>query len=349
MRNIFKKIKDGLLTLGILGAASIGCFLLRDLLHTDNYISMVYTFAVFLIARFTKSVFYGVAASVISIFAINYVFTFPYFAFNFTLPGYLLTTICVLSITLATSTLTARIKRQGALRAQVEKEKMRANLLRAISHDLRTPLTTIHGSCCALLDTQETLSPKQRRELLLGICQDSEWLIRLVENLLSVTRITDAQSVRLHKTPEAAEEVLESACTKFAKRYPGIALSVQMPPQVLILPMDAVLIEQTVSNLLENAVLHGKSTTTISICVKQQHQEAVFEIADNGAGIASALLPNIFSDHIDRTDPDATRSMGIGLSVCRTIVEAHGGAISARNEPGGGAVFRFTLPMEESS
>jgi hypothetical protein len=157
------------------------------------------------------------------------------------------------------STLTARIKRQGALRAQVEKEKMRANLLRAISHDLRTPLTTIHGSCCALLDTQETLSPKQRRELLLGICQDSEWLIRLVENLLSVTRITDTQSVRLHKTPEAAEEVLESACTKFAKRYPGIALSVQMPPQVLILPMDAVLIEQTVSNLLENAVLHAKA------------------------------------------------------------------------------------------
>ena len=252
----------------------------------------------------------------------------------------------MLSVSLLVSTLTSQIKRQEQLRAETEREAMRANLLRAVSHDLRTPLTSIVGSASAILENDAVLTPQQRISLLRNVRDEAQWLIRMVENLLSITRFGDAEA-RIHKELEAAEEVLASVAAKFQQRFPDIRLSLSAPADPLFVPMDAILVEQVLMNLMENAACHGHSTR-ISLTAERRGEAAVFTVLDNGSGIAPDLLPHIFAPglHSQSHTSDNRRNMGIGLSVCRSIVKAHGGAMSAANAPEGGAVFRFTLPLE---
>lgn len=139
---------------------------------------------------------------------------------------------------------------------------MRANLLRAVSHDLRTPLTTIYGSSSAMLENEETLTREQKQQMLLGIQQDSQWLCRMVENLLSITRL-DGSHVQIIKVPTVLDELIDSVLVKFNKHYAAYEVSVDIPDEMVVIPMDPILIEQVMSNLLENAVLHGTGLTQI--------------------------------------------------------------------------------------
>jgi two-component system sensor histidine kinase KdpD len=238
---------------------------------------------------------------------------------------------------------------QRRMLIESEKEKMRSNLLRGISHDLRTPLTGILGASSAILENGDEFDKKTHDTLVYNIKEEAQWLIRMVENLLSITRISEGP-MNVKKTPEAAEEIVAEAISRIRKRFSKRKFSVIVPEELLMVPMDGTLIEQVIINLLENAVKHSPEDSIIEVKVKKSEHLAIFEVSDHGKGISEQDLPYLFETYIpDRERSlDSSRGMGIGLSICKSIVKAHHGIIEAENKKNGGAVFRFTLPLEDS-
>lgn len=238
---------------------------------------------------------------------------------------------------------------QRSILVESEKEKMRSNLLRAISHDLRTPLTGILGASSVLQESGEELDLNTRNKLISNIKEDSQWLIRMVENLLSITRINEG-TMNVVKSPEAAEEIVAEAISRIRKRFPGRNISVKVPEELLIVPMDGTLISQVLINLLENALKHTRAEAEVFVTVKKEGSEAVFEVADNGEGIPTEEFPYLFESYVPngKRSADSSRGMGIGLSICMSIIKAHQGKMEAKNKTTGGAVFWFTLPLEIS-
>ena len=336
------------ISLGILALAFGISVLLQEVLSVGENITMLFVFAVFLISVFTEGYLFGIASAFVSVFAVNYAFTFPYFAFNFTIPENFMSALIMIAISLMTSALTTRLKFWQALKAEGERERMRANLLRAVSHDLRTPLTGICASSTLMLDVRE-LEEEKKRELLLGIREDAEWLTRLVENLLSITRL-DGGSVRLHQTPTAVDELIDSTALKFHRRLPDAPLRVVIPEEVVLIPMDALLIEQVLLNLLENAVYHAKGMSELSLCVTVEGDMATFRVEDNGSGMDVERIKRIFdggSTSLEESADHKNRHAGIGLSVCSTIVRAHGSQMHAQLGADGGAILSFRLKIME--
>lgn len=342
-------IRNTAITIAILCVAFGVSLLLQQTLEIPEHVTTTFAFAVFLISVLVPGYSYGIAAAFVATIAINYAFTFPYFHLNFTIPTNIFSAITMIIIAVLTSALTIKVKRQEAVKAESEKERMRANLLRAVSHDLRTPLTTIYGSSTALLENRESLSSAQQEQILRGIKEDSEWLIRMVENLLSITRI-DSGKVKIAKSPVVLEELIDAVILKFKKRYPNQALQLDIPDELTLIPMDAILIEQVIINILENAVQHAVGMTTLSLRVFTLSGQAIFEISDDGCGIREEKLARIFTGCDvagDQPTDSRKRNAGIGLSVCATIIKAHGGDIRAENGKNGGAIFRFNLSLED--
>lgn len=343
-------IKDSALTLLLFAFSFAISMLMQNVLDIAEHITTLFVFAVFIISLATSSILYGIFATVASVITINYVFTPPYFHMDFSVRESIFSAIVMLIISFLTSTLTTKLKSWQAVKAESEKERMRANLLRAVSHDIRTPLTTIYGASSSIIENYDKLSDAQKQRMAVSIKEDSEWLIRMVENLLSITRI-DSGKVKLIKTPTVLEELIDSVLLKFRKRYPSTAVELSLPEALVLIPMDAVLIEQVIINILENAVHHAEGFTRLSLRVFVIDQKAIFEIEDDGCGIDSEKLDIIFLGYNDKfhdTSDTQKRNAGIGLSVCSTIVKAHGGSITAQNARSGGAIFRFSLPtMEE--
>ena len=343
--------KDAVFSLLTLAVTFVLNLLLQQWFQTQTLIPMIFVLGVFLISWRTQGYFWGVAASLISVLAVNYAFTFPYYAFDLITPECLLSAAVMLIVSILTGMLTTQIKRQEQIKAEIERERMRANLLRAVSHDLRTPLTSIYGASSALLEHYHSLSDAQHIELLEDVREDSRWLIRMVENLLSVTRI-DGGKVKLTMTPTVLEELIDTVLVKFRKRCPHQQVQVALPEEFVSIPMDAMLIEQVLINILENAVDHAKGMTELRLEVRCRDGLAHFSVSDNGCGIPPERLPQLFSGYLLREDipADGHRSnMGIGLSVCAAIIKAHGGEIRAENLESGGAAFRFTLETEDGS
>lgn len=341
--------KDSFITVGILSIATLLCVLFREGEMAHGYAPLLFVLAILLISRFTDSFFYGISASVIAVIEVNYIFTYPYFRINFTLSGYPLTFLVMFSVSVVVSMLTMQIKKQEKIRAEIEKEKMRGNLLRAVSHDIRTPLTSIVGAVSAVIENHEKLSDEKVLSLLEDAKDEAQWLVRVVENLLLVTRM-DTHDAKITKKPEVLEEVISGAVAKFKKRFPDAPIKTEVPHKPVFVPMDAVLIEQVICNLLENAVLHGGKTTEILLRATTDEQNAMFCVWDDGVGIAEELLPKLSEDNFYRESDktvDGKRNMGIGLSVCRSIVFAHEGSVKVYNREEGGAAFEFTLPVKE--
>ena len=219
-------LQDTIITAGILGiclAVSLG---IRNVFHTMDLIPTIFVLAVFLISLLTEGFYYGIFSALFSVMAVNYAFTFPLFALNFSFEDNLVSGCIMLTVTICTCALTRKIKHQELFRAETEKERMRANLLRAVSHDLRTPLTTIYGASSALIENHEILTEQQKLKMISGIRADAEWLTRMVENLLSITRIGDQSVASLHTQEEALEEVIGAAVLSFRKRNPSVAVVV---------------------------------------------------------------------------------------------------------------------------
>ncbi len=234
---------------------------------------------------------------------------------------------------------------QQQILVETEKEKMRSNLLRAVSHDLRTPLTCISGASATLIQNQNLLDEQNQKKLLSDIYHDSQWLIHMVENLLSVTRISE-ETTSVKKLLEAAEEVSAEAVTRIRQRFPDCQIHVQVPEELLMVPMDATLIEQVIINLIENSIRHSHSNIPILLSIKRDASWAIFEVSDGGIGLPRDELPHIFDGYSGYKNSDSTRGIGIGLSICKSIIIAHGGMIEAENNKAGGATFRFLLPLE---
>jgi two-component system sensor histidine kinase KdpD len=326
------------------GAFAIN-LLIRKLFTTQTLVPMIFVFGVFLISLKTHGYCYGIVSAVLSVFAVNFAFTYPYYTLDFFVEESILSAIIMLVVAVSTSTLNSRIRDQENLRAESEKERMRGNLLRAISHDLRTPLTSIYGSSSTLISKKDALSEEQQLKLLGEIQEDSEWLIRMVENLLAVTRI-DGAKVKVVKTPIVLDELIDSVLMKFSKKHPNQKVITQIPADFVDIPMDSILIEQVLLNFLENAVFHAKGMTELKLSVSLAGDKAVFEVSDNGCGIPEEILDKIFTGCYKKSAApiDGTRSnMGIGISVCAAIIKAHGSEIFVENRKGGGAVLRFSL------
>ncbi len=351
MKKYKSVIRDGVFTIVTLLLLFAVNLIIEIIFDTRTLIPMIFVLGVFLVSLKTQGYFWGITASLLSVLAVNYAFTFPYYAFDLISPECIFSAVVMLIVAIMTGALTTQLKTQEKIKAESEMERMRANLLRAVSHDLRTPLTSIYGSTSAVIENYENLSKEQNLKLLSDVQKDSQWLIHMVENLLSVTRI-DSSKVSLSKTPVVLEELIDSVLVKFKKRCPEQAVIVEMPEDFVNIPMDPILIEQVILNILENAVYHAKGMTELILKVEIKDKKAHFSISDNGCGISSDIKEKIFNGYINPSEAptDGSRNnMGIGLSVCSTIIKAHNGKIYADNRPEGGAVFCFILDMEETN
>ncbi|MBO5994531.1 MAG: DUF4118 domain-containing protein [Firmicutes bacterium] len=317
-------------------------------------IAMLYTVGAFIAARYTDGYLYGILYAVFAVLSVNFFFTYPVGTLNFSIEGYQVTFLGMLVISIFTTIMSTMLKTQQEILSrqekelmEAEKEKMRANLLRAVSHDIRTPLTGIIGNSESILENSSSMDEAEQRDLVKNIDTDAKWLLNMVENLLSVTRIDDSNT-SVNKTPEVVDEVVSASVSHFKKRYPGTEIKVKVPEEPVIVDMDALLIEQVIINILHNAKVHAFSEKPLELNVSTEGENVVFSIRDYGKGIDSDRLESIFDgEAYSSKEPssDGYKGMGIGLSICKTIVTAHGGHISAANHDEG-AEIRFTLPID---
>ena len=240
----------------------------------------------------------------------------------------------------------AREKEASAILA--EQEKLRANLLRTISHDLRTPLTSISGNADNLLANDEMFDIETRRQIYTDIREDSEWLISLVENLLSVSHMGDGKS-DIRMSAELVSDVIDEAVRRTKKNASAHKLTVKESDGILLARMDARLIVQVLINLIDNAIKYTPSGSEIEISAVEKDNEIAITVADNGHGIADEIKPRVFDMFYTGAEKiaDSRRSLGLGLALCKSIVNAHGGEITVSDNKPHGAVFTFTLPKEE--
>jgi two-component system, OmpR family, sensor histidine kinase KdpD len=233
---------------------------------------------------------------------------------------------------------------QGA-QVSIESERLRNTLLSSVSHDLRTPLAAITGGTSALLDDAARLDEPARRELLVTMREEADRLNRLVQNLLEMTRL-EAGPVQVRKEWHPIEEPIGAALAHFTARLRTRQLTTTIPADLPLVPLDPILIERVVANLVDNALKYTPETSPIEISAAREGDGVVVEVADRGPGLPQGDEGRVF-DKFYRGIRSVTGS-GLGLAICRGLVEAHGGRIEAANRPGGGAVFRFTLPVKEA-
>ena len=239
-------------------------------------------------------------------------------------------------------------REKEAAKLQAENEKLRANLLRSISHDLRTPLTSISGNASMLLSDFEKLDNDTIRQMCGDIYDDSAWLTNLVENLLAVTKIEEGR-MRLQKQPHLVEEIITEALQHISRKQTEHTVTVHHENELLLARCDARLIIQVIINLVDNAIKYTPAGSHITITTKQNEQHTEISVADNGAGIPDSEKEKVFQMFYSGSNPiaDCRRSLGLGLSLCKSIITAHGGEIAVTDNAPAGTIFTFTIPSGE--
>ena len=229
-----------------------------------------------------------------------------------------------------------------------ENEQLRANLLRAISHDLRTPLTAISGNASNLISNASSFDEQTKLSIYNDIYNDSMWLINLVENLLSITRLEEDR-MNLNFTAELIYEVVAEAVKHVHMRQGGQKITVVHKDEFLLAKMDTRLIIQVIINILDNAIKYTPKGSMITITTEKQKDKAIISIADNGAGIPDELKERVFDMFYTGANKmaDSRRSIGLGLALCKSIISVHGGEIFVKDNVPSGAIFTFTLPIGE--
>ncbi|HIR31043.1 MAG TPA: sensor histidine kinase KdpD, partial [Candidatus Faecousia faecavium] len=242
-----------------------------------------------------------------------------------------------------------RAEKQAA-EMETQREQLRANLLRAISHDLRTPLTAISGNAGMLMEKSVSLNENRKQEMYRSIYDDSMWLVNLTENLLSITRIENG-TLPLRRDAEMIGDIFHEALSHVDRRAAEHEIRVELEDDMLMANMDARLIVQVIINIVNNAVKYTPEGSDICLSAKKENSMVRIEIADNGPGISDEAKQRLFdmfyTVNTGSAGADSRRGLGLGLSLCKSIVEAHGGSITVHDNQPHGSVFSFTLPLEE--
>ncbi|UPT75311.1 MAG: DUF4118 domain-containing protein [Elusimicrobiota bacterium] len=277
-------------------------------------------------------------ASVAGVLSFDFFFVPPRYTFHVEHPQYVVTFLVMFAVALLISHLAVRVRLQAeaAKRAEVvaETEKLRSSLLSAVSHELRTPLTAIMGSASTLLAQAGDGS----RDLLTNIRDEAERLTRLVHNLIETTRLESGAALK--KEPHALEEIVASALERTEKILAGRRLEADLPENLPLVPLDPVLMELVFVNLLENAARHAPEGA-VDLVARERMDGVEISVADRGPGIKAEDLGRVFEKFYRAS---AAPGAGLGLAICKAVVEAHGGTIRAEHRPGGGALFILTLP-----
>jgi two-component system, OmpR family, sensor histidine kinase KdpD len=227
---------------------------------------------------------------------------------------------------------------------QVETERLRNSLLSSVSHDLRTPLTAITGATSTLLEEERRLDAPTRRDLLHMVHEEADRLTRLVSNLLAMTRL-ESGAIQVQKAWQPLEEVVGAALTRLDAPLRDRPLTTHLPADLPLVPLDSVLIEQVLINVLDNAIKYTPPDSPLALSAWTTDGAVTVEVADQGAGLPPGEEQRVFDKFYRAQRPGASSGAGLGLTICRGILEAHGGHIWAENRPGGGTALRFTLPL----
>ena len=329
-------------------------------------ILMLYIVGVLLVAYVTYGYQYGITASVFSLFAFNYLFTEPLRTFSISNQNDVILLFFFLVTALISTNLTTRFQRQVAVAREneqlarqlsmeqeriqfaMEKEQMRSRLLRSISHDLRTPLTGIAGASSLIAESGQELDRDSIVSLARDINDQSDWLIQMVENILNMTKI-DSGNLVVEKLPEAVEDIISNAVAHVKGRRQNRKIEIQVPDTVFIVPMDGKMMVQVLVNLLDNAIKHTREDGRILVRIEQKDGMIWFYVEDNGTGIDDSIKDRLFEEFTTfrPVSQDVGKGIGLGLAICRAIVNAHGGSIYGENREEGGARFAFCLPEKD--
>ena len=326
--------------------------LLDSLGFSDATIVIIYVLGVLVTAMFTDGPAYSLVASLLSILSYNFFLISPRFSLQIQGRDYAGTITAMILFALLASYLVTSLRRSAAqsMEASIiaQREQLRANLLRSVSHDLRTPLTSITGNADMLLDDSVSLPQATRRQLLQDIYDDATWLRTVMENLLAVTRLEDGE-VTLNTDVELIDDVIEEAMRHVSREAKHYDIVVVPPNDLLLARMDPQVIVQVIVNLVNNAIAHTPKGSTITITSHREQGMVAVEVADNGPGVPDKDKEQVFDLFYKSSDEgaDARRNVGLGLSLCRSIIQAHGGTIRVEDAVPHGARFIFTLPAEE--
>jgi two-component system sensor histidine kinase KdpD len=331
----------------VIAATAIGLPLHRSSLRlADTNVLMLYLVGVLWVAtRFSRTA--AVLTSVLGVIAFDLVFVPPYYRLAVHDPQYFVTFAVMLATALLISELTQRVRRHSEAAKvawqHVETEFLRNVLLSGVSHELRTPLTAIAGAAGALVETRDRLSIEAQNELLSTIVAEAQRMDRLINNLLDMTRL-ESGGMTVKKEWQPIAEVIGSALHRMEQRLGDRRVTTRVPGDLPLVQIDAVLIEQVLINLLDNAVEYTPASTAIEVAARLRDGGVEVEVADDGPGLPAGAEQRVFQKFFRAAAPNNRRGIGLGLAICRGIIEAHGATITAHNRPAGGACFLFTVP-----
>ena len=355
----FSVAKDLGISVFVLIAATLVGYAFKAFHLADADIIMLYIIAVLVISIFTSKMHYCLISSVVGVILFNYFFTYPEFSLSADDAGYPVTFVTMFITAFLAGTLANKLKRNILIAEQIAREKeeaallaqneqLRANMLRSISHDLRTPLTSISGNASTLMSGGSNLDEGTKQQIYTDIYSESMWLIGMVENLLYATRIEDGR-MQLHISVEILDDIVREAVKHIERTHPKRSISVEMQDEIIPVKADANLIVQVIVNLIDNAVKYSEEDQPISVCVSREDAVAVVSVADHGTGIPQDEQEKVFDMFYTggSRSSDSRRSLGLGLALCRSIINAHGGSISISDNTPEGTVVRFQLPIGE--
>ena len=313
-------------------------------------VAMVYLLAVVIIAlRFTRGP--SIAAAVLGVVAFDVLFVPPQGALTVDDVQYLLTFAIMLAVALIISRLVESVHRQAAAQAaleiEAETERIRSTLLASISHDLRTPLAVMAGASSSLEQGGERLTAAERNALAKSIFDQAREMSEHVAKLLQMTRL-ELSAIRLDRDWASLAEIVGTVLARLAERLAMHRVIVDLPDDLPLIRVDATLIEQALTNLLENCAKHTPPATVVRVRAQRSDGEIVISVEDYSDGLAERDVERVFAKFHRGSVEGPGTGLGLGLAICRSIVRLHGGRAWAERVPGGGTAFRFTLAVEET-
>ena len=343
----------------MLTAATLAGYAFKAFQLADADIIMLYIIAVLVISIFTSKMYFCLISSFVGVVLFNCFFTYPEFSLSVHDAGYPVTFVTMFITAFIAGTLANKLKRNILIAEQNAREKeaallaqneqLRANMLRSISHDLRTPLTSISGNASTLISGGDTLDESTRQQIYTDIYSESMWLIEMVENLLYATRIEDGR-MQLNISVEILDDIVQEAVRHTKRTYPKRNIIVDMYDEIIPVMADANLIVQVIVNLMDNAVKYSDEDSDVTVSVRRENAHTVeISVSDHGTGISDEEKEKVFDMFYTggSRSSDSRRSLGLGLALCRSIITSHGGTISVSDNIPNGTVVSFTLPIGE--